>query len=156
MNANPGRAIARSLSLTRFLGNADATLGVLRLDGRVGWFTLEDQYRAVKVAAETRIPAGSYEVGVRTDGGMVGRYRAKYNWHRGMLWLHEVPGFEFIYLHVGNTAEDTAGCILVAHGARLDSMTLQQSVVGYKALYRKVISAAEAGVLRITIEDRDR
>jgi hypothetical protein len=87
---------------------------------------------------------------------MVGRYRAKYCWHRGMLWLREVPGFEFIYLHVGNTDEDTAGCILVAHGARLDSMTLQQSVVGYKALYRKVISAAEAGVLRITIEDRDR
>lgn len=143
------------LTLTRFLSDNETTLGVLRLDGVVVCFTLEDERRAVKVAGETRIPAGRYQILTRGLGGMVLRYREKYPWHRGMLWLQDVPGFKWIYIHIGNTEEDTAGCILAAFGANLAGMTLQQSADGYRSLYEEVIDAAEDGSLWITIEDRD-
>ena len=36
--------------------------------------TLEDEYREVKVEGETRIPAGTYEIKLRTEGRMNERY----------------------------------------------------------------------------------
>lgn len=144
------------LKMTRFLSDAETTLGVLRLAGDARWFTLEDQHRAAKIAGDTRIPPGSYRIHARAAGGMVRRYRARFAWHRGMLHLQSVPGFEWIYLHVGNTEADTAGCILVGQGARCDTMSLQASVDGYRAFYQEVIGAAEARRLAIQIIDADR
>lgn len=143
------------LHLTRFLSDNDTTLGILRLDGKVRAFTLEDEARAVKEAGETRIPAGTYEIKLRTVSPMAARYKLRFPWHRGMLWLQDVPGFTFIYIHIGNDDDDTAGCILVGNGARLDSMKLQASTPAYLDLYRRVVDAAEAGELEIHIEDRD-
>lgn len=148
-----------NLHLTRLMSDADATIGILRLEGPaspVFCFTLEDEHRTRKVAEKTRIPAGRYRIRARDAGGMVGRYRRRFPWHRGMLHLQAVPGFEWIYLHVGNTHEDTAGCILVAYGARLDSVTLQASAQAYEKLYRAAIDQAETGELWIAVEDRDR
>lgn len=143
------------LKVRRFLSDAETTLGVLSIDGDPFCWTLEDEHRRVKVDAETRIPAGVYRIESRTEGGMVKRYQARHAWHRGMLWLRMVPGFEWIYLHPGNSEEDTAGCILVGDAIDLRSMTLRDSVPAYQRLYQKVISAAEAGQLMIQVEDRD-
>ena len=33
--------------------------------------------------------------------------------HKGMLWVRDVPGFEYILIHTGNTDEHTAGCLIV-------------------------------------------
>ena len=144
------------LRLERIAGNGEATLGLLFRDGRFECFTLEDEARARKVPGETRIPAGRYRIGLRREGGLSGRYAKRFAaMHRGMLWLRGVPGFEWIYIHVGNTDADTAGCILVGAGADAAAMTLRDSRAAYERLYRDVADAAAADELRITITDRD-
>ena len=63
---------------------------------------------------ETCIPEGEYEIKLRTVGGFNERYTKKYpTMHRGMLWLQDVPGFEYILIHQGNTDEHTSGCLIV-------------------------------------------
>ena len=69
--------------------------GMLFIDGKFECYTLEDQYQAVKVMHETCIPEGTYKLKLRTVGGFNSRYTKKYpTFHRGMLWLEDVPGFE--------------------------------------------------------------
>lgn len=80
-----------------------ATLGSLFLDGVWNCWTLEDALRDVKLAGETAIPAGRY--------GLVLDPSARF--HRLMPHVLDVPGFEGIRIHAGNTTADTEGCILV-------------------------------------------
>ena len=56
----------------RFSSQNESSLGVLFdvTEGRKFLcFTLEDEARKVKVSGETRIPAGTYNLGLRTVGG---------------------------------------------------------------------------------------
>ena len=105
------------LRVLRYHTTNDYTLGMLlnETDGRQFLaYTLEDEHRKEKVMGETRIPSGTYEITLRTTGGFHGRYTKKYgDMHKGMLWVRDVPGFEYILIHTGNTDEHTAGCLLV-------------------------------------------
>ena len=120
-------------------------------------FTMEDQPNEPKVPGETRIPAGRYKIELRTRGGMTKRYKKKFDWHIGMLWLRDVPGFKWVYLHYGNYERDTDGCILVGDGARsnvLEDGMVMSSIVAYTRLYAEIIKAIDAGEeVWITIED---
>ena len=144
------------LLLERIKSDRDTTIGVLYRDGVFDSFTVEDEARTVKVMGETRIPAGEYRIELRIEGGMTQRYAARYpDIHRGMLWLRDVPGFTFIYIHVGNTDDDTAGCVLVGQSADSARMTIGASTMAYKRLYEAVVDAAADGELSIEIVDRD-
>lgn len=105
------------LTLKRFSTGPDSTLGLLSVNGTFHSFTVEDEKREVKIAGETRIPAGIYPIILRDEGGMTKRYASKFPAHRGMLWLQDVPNFKYIYIHIGNTDDNTDGCILVNEGA---------------------------------------
>lgn len=142
------------LFLHRFATLAKQTIGALYVDGRFCCFTLEDQPQpGAKVAGETRIPAGVYTMKLRTEGRLHAKFSELYPEHRGMLWLQDVPGFEWIYLHPGTTERDTAGCILVGDGA-LASGQLSWSVQAYRRLYGQVAGALLAGEsAEISIED---
>lgn len=145
------------LLLERIASNGDSTIGVLYLDGKFFCFACEDEYRVTKVKGRTRIPAGTYKIRLRTEGGLTQKYLAKFPaLHRGMLWLQDVTGFQWIYIHIGNKHEDTEGCILVGRGVNSEGMFLYSSTDAYLDLYRTVADAAEAGDLEITIVDRDR
>ena len=147
------------LLVERFTSDKDATISAIYLDNVFQCFGLEDEYREEKVASETRIPAGSYKVGLRTTGGFHARYEKIFSdIHQGMLHVQDVPGFEYILIHVGNTDENTAGCLLVGTGARAaeGDMSIQSSRVAYKKLYSKVIEAAKQENLEIKYFDRDR
>ena len=56
------------LRLQREKNNGDTTIGRLYIDGEYECYTLEDQPNDKKVYGETRIPAGTYEIKLRTTG----------------------------------------------------------------------------------------
>lgn len=146
------------LILRRLISDDDATVGVLELDGEFLCFTLEDERRVDKVPNETRIPSGSYKVKLRATGGSMNpKYAARYLFHQGMLHLQDVPGFNWIYIHVGNTDDHTSGCILVGLGANVSrgNMSLSHSRDAYAKVYPIIHQAMEANGGEETIEIYD-
>ena len=140
----------------RYLSNDDATLSKVYIDGAYQCEGLEDEYRRNKVVGETRIPSGTYDVGVRKTGGFHNRYSSMFpSFHKGMLHVLDVPNFKWILIHVGNYDRDTAGCLLVGSGDE-KAMAVWLSKGTYRRFYKKVIDAAIAGNLTIEYRDSDR
>lgn len=99
------------LTLKRINFAKGYTTGKLYIDSKYFCDTLEDTVRNLptekKVAGETAIPAGAYKVIVNRSP----------RFGRDLPRLIDVPYFDGILIHRGNTAKDTAGCILVGIGA---------------------------------------
>jgi hypothetical protein len=131
--------------LQRLYNRADFSIGALFYDNTMKAFVLEDERRIVKVKEETRISAGRYKILLRDAGGMNVRYKKKFDFHKGMLHLQNVPNFQFIYIHIGNDDDDTAGCLLVGKSHEIDKNFIAQSTPIYKALYLRILKALEAG-----------
>lgn len=107
----------------RYLFGGDFTLSRLAIDG-IGFtscpYILEDKVRESpgipveqwKVPRETAIPVGRYKVVIDLSQ----------RFGKRMLHLLDVPGFEGIRVHAGNTSHDTEGCLITgkerdeAHG----------------------------------------
>jgi len=117
-------------------------------------YTLEDESRIKKVAGETRIPANTYELKLRTEGPLNNRYRVRFNdIHEGMIWLQGVPNFKWIYLHCGNDDDDTDGCILVGSYLRLNKVLNSRST--YRAIYPEMVRNIKAGQTFLEVVDYD-
>ena len=136
-----------NIKVQRYAHGKDSTGGILFVNGKFFGYTLEDEYRKVKVPGETRIPEGIYPIKLRDAGGMNKRYAKKYGFHRGMLHLQDVPGFEWIYIHPGNTDDHTEGCILVGFSANQKKLegTIGRSVDAYSDLYNLILRAIDRG-----------
>lgn len=148
------------LFLRRLHSDRTATLGVLHEVFESGMheqvaYTLEDEYRKQKVMGETRIPVGRYEIKLRPAGGMHKKYLKRFEGlHKGMLWLQDVPDFQWIYIHPGNTQDHTDGCILVGYGAHMEQMRISDSTQCYRDLYGRILKQLEAGEsVHITVAD---
>jgi len=151
------------LHLIRTQRGDNSTLGMIYemtslLDDEYQCYSLEDEIRVVKVPGETAIPKGTYIILPRTEGGMHPKYAARYpDMHVGMAWLQDVPGFSWVYIHVGNREDQTAGCLLVGTGYNETSVgennfTISGSRDAYEALYPKIAAAWERGdTVSITI-----
>ena len=142
------------LIVLRFSSEADSTHGLLFEHTEVGkkflCYTLEDERRALKVRGETRVPAGTYKIELRKEGGFHERYTKKYpGLHRGMLHVTDVPNFEYILIHTGNTDEHTAGCLLVADSQENNQLLpdgfIGKSVNAYKRIYPRIATAITNG-----------
>lgn len=130
----------------------DYTSGILLIDDYFECYTLEDEQRAVKVWGETCVPDGVYEITLRTEGSFHNRFKKKFpDFHKGMLWVRNVPNFEYILIHIGNTDKDTAGCLLVGNVAHANKNYIGSSTDAYKKMYKKVLAAFERGE-KVTIE----
>lgn len=152
------------LRLSRYAVNAVSTLGKMYIDGEFQCYTLEDAHHVPKIHGKTRIPAGTYRVFLRKLGTshFDPNYTRKFgsNWFHGMLQLESVPEFEGVEIHIGNSAADTDGCILVgqiAESHKLNSegsMQLFQSSMAFEKFYPKLRDALQAGeVVHITVAD---
>lgn len=150
------------LLLERLTSDADSSIGTLFEQRMFLGFTCEDEHRATKVMHETRIPPGTYDLRLRAEGGFHERYRARFGeaWHRGMLHLQNVPGFEHVLIHCGNTDDDTSGCVLVGRTATVNKLgggTIGDSLGAYTMMYPRVRDALLRGErVRLTIVERDR
>lgn len=135
------------LKVLRYNSSSDYTDGLLFIGDEFECYTLEDEHRTVKVFGETRIPDGSYEIGLRNEGGFNNRYGNRFGktFHKGMLHVKDVPGFEYILIHIGNSDEDTAGCLLVGSTADKDNGFIGGSKTAYKQMYSKVVDALLQG-----------
>lgn len=82
------------------------------------------------------------------------------DFHLGMLELLHVPNYTGIFIHIGNTDDDTAGCLLTGNGAQYGSnaeVTLQYSTDAYRRVYPLIAAPLDAGEdVLIDIVDRDR
>ena len=152
-----------NLEVLRISSQEDSTSGIL-FDVSNGkrkflCYTLEDEHRDEKVMHETRIPAGTYKLELRTEGGFHSRYKKKYGFHEGMIWVKDVPGFEYILWHTGNTDEHTSGCLIVGQSQESNLVKrdgfIGSSVSAYKMVYPYVVSAIKTGGAAVTYVDFD-
>ncbi len=139
------------LEVLRFSGGDETTLGLLfdvTEERKFLCFTLEDERREVKVRGETCVPAGEYRITLRTEGGHHTKYSSKYpGMHKGMLWVRDVPGFEFILIHVGNFDDDTEGCLLVGNGSN-QNVTEEGSITASRSAYKRIYPGIAAALER--------
>ena len=140
------------LEVIRFSSHSDSTLGLLFdvTEGRKFLcFTIEDEARDTKVKGETRIPAGTYELKLRKEGGYHQRYVKKYgSMHKGMIHVQDVPGFTYILWHTGNTDEHTMGCLLLGDTSQQNITKegfIGASTDAYKRVYPPIAEALENG-----------
>jgi len=124
-------------------------------------YSLEDEYRNDKVMHETRVPAGTYQILLRKEGGFNAKYTKKYgDFHKGMLHVQDVPGFEYILIHTGNTDEHTSGCLIVGDSQENNQLMkngfIGKSVQAYKRIYTPIATTLENGEeVTITYVDYD-
>lgn len=93
------------LSLIRKSRSEDFTLGELFIDGQFFCYTVEDKVRPLgeKVLGKTAIPVGNYKMIINMSN----------HFKKEMPLLLNVPGFEGVRIHSGNTADDSEGCIII-------------------------------------------
>jgi hypothetical protein len=138
------------LLLQRHTYNEKATLGDLFRDGAYQCHTLEDKVRELgphgegKVFGATAIPAG--------------RYRIILGWSqrfgRIMPRLQDVPFFDGILMHKGNTDLNTHGCLLVGTTIAGDDL-LTGSTLAWDALWPEMLAADKRGE-QMWIEVKDK
>ncbi|MFG6487792.1 DUF5675 family protein [Roseateles sp. BYS78W] len=118
---------------------ASSTIGELHLDGQFECYTLEDCVRPVKIKGMTAIPAGSYEVVINFSE----------RFQRLLPLLLNVPNFDGVRIHAGNTAADTEGCLLVGQTQSADF--IGKSRAAFDALFPKLQAAAAREKIFINI-----
>tara|TARA_A100000172_G_scaffold36640_2_gene22267 strand:- start:2426 stop:2884 length:459 start_codon:yes stop_codon:yes gene_type:complete len=140
------------LQVIRFSNGTDSTNGILinKTNNKFLAYTLEDEYRDEKKYGETRIPEGTYKLGLRKVGGYHAKYSKRFsNIHVGMLHVLDVPGFDYILIHCGNTDEHTAGCLLVGDSQENNQITkdgfIGKSTQAYKRIYPDIANAIDCG-----------
>ena len=127
------------LELIRSTFGEHTTTGDLYADGVWQNFTLEDRVRPTgpKVPGETAIPEGVYPLIITPSP----RFK------RRLPLLVNVPGFDGIRIHPGNSHKDTEGCIFVGEGVNQfsDEPMLTKSVSAFNRLFEMLEEAIEAG-----------
>ena len=149
------------LKVIRKAKKSEYTIGRLYIDGKYMCDTLEDcdrgltqdmpleEIKAKKVYGKTAIPTGTYEIDMNT----VSPKFEKRSWAKpfgGKLpRLVNVPGYEGVLLHCGNTAADSSGCLLVGKNSIKGMIT--DSSRTFMSLMAKYLLPAKVKGEKITI-----
>ena len=137
----------------RLDNNATSCRGVVYIDPVLYGFIMEDPIRDKKISTITGIPAGTYGIVYQeSPTKLTQKYRAKYSWFNKHLMLKDVPGYQSVYIHIGNYPRNTDGCLLINNIAYAnDSKMLGQSTDAYRKFYQKVSAELNRGG-KVTIE----
>jgi len=131
------------LILKRKASLHETTIGALFHDEQFICFTLEDQVRAKKLYGKTAIPEGTYKVLLTHSP----RFK------RILPLLVDVPGFDGVRIHTGNTKEDTEGCILPGTGVSDDGKMITGSRDAFNILFN--LLKKDSSDISITIIDEE-
>lgn len=150
------------LKVERAWKNSTYTISRFFINGKRYYEMLEDRDRGLKqtdslavirskkVPNETAIPAGVYRITL----DVVSPKYAAVKWYKDfckgkMPRLLDVPGFEGILIHPGNTALDSSGCLLPGRNTEVGKVTSSRDT--FKAIYKQMKKAWDKGE-EITIE----
>lgn len=123
---------------------ADYTIGVLYINGDRFCEILEDPVRDKKMKGKTAIPAGTYVVDMETVSPRF-KNRAWAKPYDGKIpRLLDVPGFEGVLIHPGNTAADTEGCLLPGNN-REKGKVLDSQIRFHQLMKEFLLPAHKAG-----------
>lgn len=149
------------LLLQRLHEKNEATIGQLFVfssdnagaEGKHFCYTLEDKVRLIrnengdiigdKIAGKTAIPNGCYEVIISYS----------FRFKKDMPLLLNVPKFEGIRIHAGNTTENTDGCILLGNAITKSGDYLLDSLKANKAFMTLLKSVKKKEKVFITIKN---
>ena len=142
--------------IIRIAEGKNSTLSQLYINGIFQCYLLEDKIRAIKVMRETAIPTGNFKLKLNTWGAMNIAYERDFKTtHKGMIEIDSLPNFKSVYIHIGNTISETAGCPLTGFGFQLVNSDYQvtQSKTAYSMVYPKLVSIAQSSENDILIEN---
>jgi len=119
------------IEIKRLYRTENSTIGELTIDGKFECYTLEDKERDVKIKSETAISKGTYKVIINRSN----RFK------KLLPLLLNVPNFEGVRIHPGNTNHDTEGCILI--GTTKGKDFIGNSRIAFNRLFKKMQLAKE-------------
>ena len=138
-----------NIRIDRIAKKSTYTIGKLYLNGVYFCDTLEDtdrglvqgmplqKIKGLKIKGATAIPKGKYKVTMNVVSPRFSK-RATYQFCQGKLpRLLNVDGYEGVLIHIGNTAKDTEGCILVGQNKVVGQVI--NSTVTFKKLYAEML-----------------
>jgi len=119
-----------NLLLIRDMFTDKSTIGELFINGERFCDTLELPYKDNQRSISC-IPEGQYKVRIRLP-----RESATRDYIH--LLVKDVPGRDYILFHIGNTAKDTRGCILVGQGSQQDFVS--NSTLAMDLLMKEILN----------------
>lgn len=137
------------LTLRRIAKKDTYTVGKLYIDGVYFCDTIEDkdrglyqkqdiqELRKIKVPSKTAIPTGIYKISLSIVSPKYSTKKIYQEICKGKVpRLLNVPGYEGVLIHIGNTAEDSAGCILVGQNKVVGKVI--NSTETFRKFYNKI------------------
>lgn len=137
------------LTLKRIALRSTYTIGRLYVDGKYFCDTLEDTVRDLnkngkfdngekKVYGKTAIPYGTYEI----------KWTYSPRFKKYTPQLMNVPSFEGIRIHSGNTSSDTEGCLILGENKQVGKVLNSRATIN--KFYPIIKKACSKG--KVTIE----
>lgn len=145
------------LNIIRLLSGRNSTLSHLYLDGIFLCYLLEDRIADSKCAGLTCIAEGDYALTRNRQAGMNAKYQKRFPYmHQGMLQISGIPDFDLVFLHIGNTHQDTRGCPLTGMywQKQCDDYEVCQSETAYRYCYPLLSQILNFGELNIRVENQ--
>lgn len=148
------------LRLKRIARRSTYTIGRLFVDGEYFCDTIEDKDRGLsqelpltvnkrlKLKGVTAIPVGRYRVTMDVVSPKFSKKTAYQSINGKLPRLINVPAFDGVLIHIGNTAKDTEGCILVGKNTQVGKVL--NSTKTFWRLYERL--KKHDGYIYITIE----
>lgn len=147
------------LNIKRIARRETYTIGRLYIDGKYFCDTLEDKdrglrqdmpvavIRATKRKGITAIPTGRYRMTLAVQSPKFSK-RAIYQFCNGYLpRLINVPGYDGVLIHIGNTARDTEGCLLVGRNTQVGKVLDSRKT--FIELYDRLLGAKDDIYIKI-------
>lgn len=135
----------------------NSTLSHLYVNGDFVCYILEDSIRAEKIAGRTCIPEGRYTLALNAWAGMNSKYLPRMGKvHEGMIEVRGIPDFSLVFIHMGNSHRDTAGCLLTGSYYRLmdGDYEVLQSAQAYKRVYTLLLPLIKQQVVELEVINR--